>query len=49
MSYRQIREIATRKALQNTLNAYGPMLPEAARRFSGSGSSNLTIWKVLFR
>ncbi len=37
-------KIATRKASQNTLNAYGPMLP-GFWRFGGSGSSNLTIWK----
>ena len=38
-------KIATRKASQNTLNAYGPMLPELFGGSADLAPSNLTIWK----
>lgn len=38
-------KIATRKASQNTLNAYGPMLPELLGGSADLAPSNLTIWK----
>ncbi|MFC4700320.1 transketolase [Glaciecola siphonariae] len=39
------QDIATRKASQNTLNAYGPMLPELLGGSADLAGSNLTIWK----
>lgn len=36
--------IATRKASQNTLNAYGPLLPELLGGSADLAGSNLTIW-----
>ncbi|GGW81206.1 transketolase [Alteromonas halophila] len=36
--------IATRKASQNTLNAFGPMLPELLGGSADLAGSNLTIW-----
>ncbi|KPP98733.1 transketolase [Marinobacter sp. HL-58] len=36
--------IASRKASQNTLNAYGPMLPELLGGSADLAGSNLTIW-----
>ncbi|ALR77613.1 transketolase [[Enterobacter] lignolyticus] len=38
-------KIATRKASQNTLNAYGPDLPELLGGSADLAPSNLTIWK----
>ncbi len=38
-------KIATRKASQNTLNAYGPLLPELLGGSADLAPSNLTIWK----
>ncbi|MRT13294.1 transketolase [Enterobacteriaceae bacterium RIT711] len=38
-------KIATRKASQNTLNAYGPSLPELLGGSADLAPSNLTIWK----
>lgn len=38
------QDIATRKASQNTLNAYGPMLPELLGGSADLAGSNLTIW-----
>ena len=37
--------IASRKASQNCLNAYGPMLPELLGGSADLAGSNLTIWK----
>ena len=37
-------KIASRKASQNTLNAYGPMLPELLGGSADLAGSNLTIW-----
>ncbi|MDN3637672.1 transketolase [Simiduia curdlanivorans] len=37
--------IASRKASQNTLNAFGPMLPEMLGGSADLAGSNLTIWK----
>ena len=36
--------VASRKASQNTLNAYGPMLPELLGGSADLAGSNLTIW-----
>ncbi|MBT1450456.1 transketolase [Glaciecola sp. XM2] len=38
------QNIATRKASQNALNAYGPMLPELLGGSADLAGSNLTIW-----
>jgi len=38
-------KIATRKASQNTLNAYGPMLPEFIGGSADLAGSNLTLWE----
>ncbi|MDP4536591.1 transketolase [Alkalimonas collagenimarina] len=38
------QNIATRKASQNTLNAFGPMLPEFMGGSADLAGSNLTIW-----
>ncbi|MCE0825489.1 transketolase [Buttiauxella sp. A2-C2_NF] len=38
-------KIATRKASQNALNAYGPSLPELLGGSADLAPSNLTIWK----
>lgn len=38
------QNIATRKASQNTLNAFGPMLPELLGGSADLAGSNLTIW-----
>jgi transketolase len=38
-------KIASRKASQNTLNAYGPLLPELMGGSADLAGSNLTIWK----
>lgn len=38
-------KIATRKASQNTLNTYGPILPELLGGSADLAPSNLTIWK----
>jgi len=37
--------IATRKASQNTLNGFGPLLPELLGGSADLAGSNLTIWK----
>ena len=37
--------LATRKASQNTLNAYGPLLPEMVGGSADLAGSNLTIWE----
>ena len=37
-------KIASRKASQNTLNAYGPLLPELLGGSADLAASNLTIW-----
>lgn len=37
-------DIATRKASQNALNAYGPLLPELLGGSADLAGSNLTIW-----
>ncbi|MFZ5724362.1 MAG: transketolase [Pseudomonadota bacterium] len=37
--------IATRKASQNALNGYGPLLPELVGGSADLAGSNLTIWK----
>ncbi|WP_263081630.1 transketolase [Endozoicomonas sp. Mp262] len=37
-------KVASRKASQNTLNAYGPMLPELLGGSADLAGSNLTIW-----
>src|SRR5690606_22298027 len=36
--------IATRKASQNALNAFGPLLPEMIGGSADLGGSNLTVW-----
>ena len=36
--------IASRKASQNALNAYGPMLPELLGGSADLAGSNLTLW-----
>ena len=38
-------KVASRKASQNTLNAYGPLLPELLGGSADLAGSNLTIWK----
>jgi transketolase len=38
-------KIATRKASQNALNGYGPLLPELLGGSADLAGSNLTIWK----
>lgn len=38
-------KVATRKASQNTLDAYGPLLPELLGGSADLAPSNLTIWK----
>lgn len=38
-------KIASRKASQNTLNAYGPLLPELLGGSADLAPSNLTLWK----
>lgn len=38
-------KIASRKASQNALNAYGPLLPELLGGSADLAGSNLTIWK----
>jgi transketolase len=38
-------KVASRKASQNTLNAFGPMLPEFLGGSADLAGSNLTIWK----
>ena len=38
-------KVASRKASQNTLNAYGPVLPELLGGSADLAGSNLTIWK----
>ena len=38
------KTIASRKASQNTLNAYGPLLPELIGGSADLAGSNLTIW-----
>ena len=38
-------KVASRKASQNTLNAYGPMLPELLGGSADLAGSNLTLWK----
>lgn len=40
----QGEKVASRKASQNTLNAYGPMLPELLGGSADLAGSNLTIW-----
>ena len=37
--------VASRKASQNTLNAYGPLLPEMLGGSADLAGSNLTLWK----
>ncbi|MCP5687912.1 transketolase, partial [Klebsiella pneumoniae] len=37
--------IASRKASQNTLNAFGPLLPEFLGGSADLAGSNLTLWK----
>ena len=37
-------KVASRKASQNTLNAYGPMLPELLGGSADLAGSNLTLW-----
>ena len=39
-----MEKIASRKASQNSLNAYGPMLPELLGGSADLAGSNLTIW-----
>ena len=38
------KNIASRKASQNTLNAFGPLLPELIGGSADLASSNLTVW-----
>ncbi|HET8764251.1 MAG TPA: transketolase, partial [Rhodanobacter sp.] len=38
-------DLASRKASQNTLNAFGPLLPELIGGSADLASSNLTMWK----
>ena len=38
-------KVASRKASQNTLNAYGPLLPELLGGSADLAGSNLTIWE----
>lgn len=38
-------KVATRKASQNTLNAFGPLLPELLGGSADLAGSNLTLWK----
>lgn len=38
--------VATRKASQNTLQAFGPLLPELLGGSADLAGSNLTLWKV---
>lgn len=40
----QGQKIASRKASQNTLNAYGPLLPELLGGSADLAGSNLTLW-----
>ncbi|MDP5210152.1 transketolase [Microbulbifer sp. 2205BS26-8] len=40
----QAQSIASRKASQNTLNAYGPLLPELLGGSADLAGSNLTLW-----
>src|SRR5699024_5019877 len=37
--------VATRKASENALNAYGPLLPELVGGSAGLGGSNNTVWQ----
>jgi transketolase len=41
----KMEKVATRKASQNCLNAYGPLLPELVGGSADLAGSNLTIWK----
>jgi len=41
--------IATRKASQNTLNAFGPTLPELLGGSADLAGSNNTIWEAASR
>ncbi len=41
---REAEKVATRKASQNALNAYGPILPEMLGGSADLTGSNLTIW-----
>jgi transketolase len=38
-------KIATRKASQNAINGFGPMLPELLGGSADLAGSNLTLWK----
>jgi transketolase len=40
----KMEKVASRKASQNTLNAYGPLLPELLGGSADLAGSNLTIW-----
>jgi len=40
----KMEKVASRKASQNCLNAYGPMLPELLGGSADLAGSNLTIW-----
>jgi len=40
-----MEKVASRKASQNTLNAFGPLLPELLGGSADLAGSNLTIWK----
>lgn len=40
-----MEKVATRKASQNTLDAYGPLLPELVGGSADLGGSNNTVWK----
>lgn len=42
---RKAETIASRKASQNALNAYGPLLPELLGGSADLAGSNLTLWK----
>jgi len=41
----KMEKVATRKASQNTLDAFGPLLPELTGGSADLGGSNNTVWK----
>lgn len=41
----EMANVATRKASENALNAYGPLLPELVGGSADLGGSNNTVWK----
>ncbi len=43
--HQKAENIATRKASQNALNGYGPLLPNYSADSADLTGSNLTLWK----